>query len=125
MPILYVSLWFNIQKAVRVGVTKIQLLFSMQLCYTFLEVKYMPTKEMLLEKISRKPTPTNFTIRELDALMKKCGCEKFQGGRGSGIGYFHTATKRILQFDGPHPGKELYRYQIKKVIQFLKDLKEL
>ena len=85
----------------------------------------MPTKEILLEKICRKPAPANFTVRELDALMKKCGCEKFQGGRGSGIGYFHTATNRILQFDGPHPGKELYRYQIKKVIQFLKDLKEL
>ena len=62
----------------------------------------MPTKDILLEKICRKPAPANFTVRELDALMKKCGCEKFQGGRGSGIGYFHTASKRILQFDGPH-----------------------
>ena len=84
----------------------------------------MPTKEMLLEKIRRKPIPTNFTVRDLDALMKKCGCEKFQGGRGSGIGYFHTISKRILQFDGPHPGKELYRYQIKKVFDFLKEIKE-
>lgn len=78
----------------------------------------MPTKEALLEKISRMPTPANFTVRELDALMKKCACEKFQGGRGSGIGYCHTKTKRILQFDGPHPGKELYRYQIKKFSNF-------
>ena len=82
----------------------------------------MPTKETLLQKITRTPSPTNFTVRELDVLMKKCGCEKFQGGRGSGIGYFHPATKRILQFDGPHPGKELYRYQIKKVLQFLKEI---
>ena len=84
----------------------------------------MPTKEILLEKICRKPAPANFTVRELDVLMKKCGCEKFQGGRGSGIGYFHTASKRILQFDGPHPRKELYRYQIKKVLAFLKDIEE-
>ena len=82
----------------------------------------MPTKEMLLQKISRTPIPTNFTIRDFDALMKKCGCEKFQGGRGSGIGYLHLETKRVLVFDGPHPGKELYRYQIKKVIQFLKEI---
>ena len=85
----------------------------------------MPTKEQLLEKITRKPSPTNFTIRELDTLMKKCRCEKFQGGRGSGIGYFHLTTRRILQFDSPHPNKELYRYQIKKIIQFLKDIDEL
>ena len=82
----------------------------------------MPTKEILLQKISRTPIPTNFTIRDLDALMKKCGCEKFQGGRGSGIGYLHLETQRVLAFDGPHPGKELYRYQIKKVIQFLKEV---
>ena len=85
----------------------------------------MPTKEILLEKICRKPAPVNFTVRELDALMKKCGCEKFQGGRDSGIGYFHTASKRILQFDGPYPRKELYRYQIKKVLAFLKDIEEI
>jgi len=95
------------------------------LCYNPFEVKFMPTKEMLLQKLTRMPTPTNFTVRELDALMKKCGCEKFQGGRGSGIGYFHAATTRIVQFDGPHPGKELYRYQIKKVLQFLKEVGEL
>ena len=45
----------------------------------------MPKKSKLLEKILSKPAPTSFTIRELDALMKQCGCEKFEGGRGSGI----------------------------------------
>lgn len=89
------------------------------------EVRPMPTKEMLLEKLSRRPMPANFTVRELDLLMKQCGCEKFQGGRGSGIGYFHPATQRILQFDGPHPGKERYRYQIKKTIQFLSEIEVL
>lgn len=61
----------------------------------------MPKKSKLLEKLLSKPAPTSFTIRELDALMKQCGCEKFEGGRGSGIGYYHVETKRILQFDGP------------------------
>ena len=57
--------------------------------------------------------------------MKKCGCEKFSGGRGSSIAYLHTNTKRILQFDEPHPGKELYIYQIKMTMQFLRDIGEL
>lgn len=85
----------------------------------------MPKKKDLLEKLCRKPAPKNFTIRELDLLMGKCGCEKFSGGRGSGIGFVHSATKRVLQFDQPHPGKELYKYQIDKTIQFLKDIGEL
>ncbi len=85
----------------------------------------MPKKKDLIEKLCRKPSPTNFTIRELDLLMGKCGCEKFSGGRGSGIGFVHIQTKRILQFDQPHPGKELYRYQINKTIQFLNDIGEL
>ncbi len=85
----------------------------------------MSKKDNLLKKLIQRPIPTNFTTRELDALMKNCGCKKFEGGRGSGIGYFHEATKRIIQFDGPHPGNELYRYQIKMVIQFLKEVGEI
>ena len=85
----------------------------------------MPKKEDLINKLKAKPMPTSFTVHELDSLMKKCGCTKFEGGRGSGIGYFHDKSGRIVQFDGPHPGKELYRYQIKLVIKFLKEVGEI
>lgn len=85
----------------------------------------MPKKKDLLEKLCRKPSPKNFTTRELDLLMGKCSCEKFPGGRGSGIGFVHNETKRVLQFDQPHPGNELYRYQINKTIHFLKEIGEL
>lgn len=85
----------------------------------------MPKKKDLVGKLCRKPIPKNFTKKDLDALMNKCGCEKFSGGRGSGIGYIHLKTKRIVQFDEPHPGKDLYAYQIKIVIKFLKEVKEI
>lgn len=85
----------------------------------------MSKKEDLIDKLCKKPSPKNFTTRELDALMNKCNCMKFAGGRGSGIGYVHEGTKRILQFDEPHPGNELYNYQIKKVVQFLRDIGEI
>ncbi|SCP99897.1 type II toxin-antitoxin system HicA family toxin [Anaerobium acetethylicum] len=85
----------------------------------------MPKKEDLLDKIKRNPMPKNFTTRELDVLMRKCNCTKYTGGRGSGIGYCHEETQRMIQFDEPHPGNELYRYQIKKVVQFLKDIGEI
>lgn len=85
----------------------------------------MPKKEDLLEKLRKKPAPRNFTVRELDTLMSKCGCIKYSGGRGSGIRYVHQVTKRVVQFDSPHPGNELYPYQIKMVIKFLKEVKEM
>ena len=85
----------------------------------------MPKKEYLLEWVTRKPIPKNFTITDLDALMAKCGCQKRQGGRGSGIAYYNERTGRILQFYAPHPGNELKIYQIKKVITYLKDIGEI
>lgn len=85
----------------------------------------MSKKEKLLERIQQKPIIKNFKKAELDSLMNKCGCEKYQGGRGSGIGYRHTKTNLTVQFDEPHPGDELYIYQIKMVLQFLKDIGEI
>jgi hypothetical protein len=84
----------------------------------------MSKKKELLDKLFKKPYPKNFTTRELDTLMKNCGCSKFQGGRGSGIGYYHEATKRVVQFDGPHPGNELYKYQLEKIRQFIIEIGE-
>lgn len=84
----------------------------------------MPKKKDLLEKLFRKEIPRNFTTRELDTLMGMCGCEKDSGGRGSAIMYIHSATNRKLVFDGPHPGKELYSYQIKLVRKFLEETDE-
>ncbi len=85
----------------------------------------MPRKSDLVEKLMRKSIPRNFTKKELDILMNKCGCEKYSGGRGSSIAYYHAATGRILQFDGPHPGNELYPYQVKMVREFLRNIGEI
>ena len=85
----------------------------------------MPNKEKLVDKLTAKPMPRDFTIADLDTLMKKCGCQKYQEGRGSGIGYRHTATNRALQFDVPHPNKELFLYQVRAIIKFLKDVGEI
>lgn len=85
----------------------------------------MSKKEKLIEKLLRKPTPKNFKKSELDALMSKCNCTKTSGGRGSSIAYYSNTAKRIVQFDEPHPGNELYSYQIKMVIEFLKAIGEI
>ena len=85
----------------------------------------MPSKKDLIQKLTSKPIPRNFTTRDLDALMSKCNCTKYQGGRGSGIGYRHKLSNRAIQFDAPHPGKELYTYQVKAVIEFLRTIGEI
>ena len=85
----------------------------------------MASKQDLLEKLFRKPMPNNFTKKELDSLMQKCGCTKYAGGRGSSVIYYHTETKRTLQFDLPHPGHELRRYHISKTKNFLVEIGEV
>ena len=85
----------------------------------------MPTKEKLLLKLFQNKLPRNFSKQELDTLMKQCNCLKGQGGRGSGIRYYHEHTGRILAFDEPHPGNELYPYQIKLIREFLKETGEV
>ena len=79
----------------------------------------MPSRAKLLEKLFQKRIPRNFTKQDLTALMTQCGCIKGQGGRGSGIRFYHTKTGRILAFDEPHPENELYPYQIKMTRKFL------
>ena len=84
----------------------------------------MAKKEVLLLKLTSKPIPRNFTMRELDQLLSKCGCYKTPGGRGSSVKYIDPSTKRVLTFDKPHPGNELYPYHIEKVLCFLKEIGE-
>ena len=53
----------------------------------------MPTKEKLLQKLFQKRLPRNFTKQDLSALLAQCGCRKGQGGRGSGIRFFHEKSE--------------------------------
>ena len=84
----------------------------------------MANKEKLLRKLFQKKLPRNFTKKDLESLMSSCGCVKVQGGRGSGIRFYHEATGRILAFDEPHPENELYPYQVRMTRRFLIEIGE-
>ena len=84
----------------------------------------MPTKDKLIRKLTSTPAPRGFTIKDYESLMLKCNCEKYQGGRGSGVGFRHKSGRKII-FDLPHPRKELSKRMIEKVIRFLEDTGEL
>lgn len=81
----------------------------------------MSSRQKLLERFLRYEK--GLTVANLDTLMQQHNCQKYQGGRGSGLRYVHTETGRVLTFDGPHPEKELKRFHIKKVVKFLQELK--
>ena len=51
----------------------------------------MSQKDSLVERLLSKPK--DFTIDELESLMGKCCCKKFNRGRtsGSAIAYIHEA----------------------------------
>ena len=84
----------------------------------------MPTKDKLIRKLFQKKIPRDFSKQELDTLLSQCDCTKGSGGRGSGIRFIHNASGRILAFDEPHPGNDLYLYQVKMVREFLKAIGE-
>lgn len=82
----------------------------------------MSQKEDLINRLKTKPK--DFTTSELESLMSKCGCVKSNRGRtsGSAIAYVHEKTGRVLKFHSPHPKKELKRYMIDLVLDFLRDI---
>lgn len=80
----------------------------------------MATLDKLLTRIKNKPK--DYTTRELETLMQRCGCICGHGGRGSSLRFYHPDSGRILIFDGPHPENTLYPYQIKKVLAFLTEI---
>jgi len=85
----------------------------------------VPTKEQLIEKLINPGKSSSFTKKDLFSLMGKCSCNVSSGGRGSGIRISNENHTVKLMFDLPHPQKELYRYQRKKVILFLIQIGEI
>lgn len=73
----------------------------------------MPKKDDLIDKLCRKPRPKNFTTRELDLLMKKCDCEKRQGGRGSSIAFFIGRQDAFLLLMDRIPGMNYMTIRLK------------
>ena len=85
----------------------------------------MSNKEQLIRKLMNNPITKTFSVRDLDKLLSSCGCVKMIGGRGSAIKYKHLDSGKVLIFDKPHPGNNLYRYHIMLVRRILKTIREV
>ena len=72
-----------------------------------------------LAALFASPIPRSLTCREVESLLRALLCERTEGD-GSGVAYDRGG--KSVTFHRPHPGKELKRYQIKEIRDFLADI---
>ncbi|MGB8260331.1 MAG: type II toxin-antitoxin system HicA family toxin [Terracidiphilus sp.] len=68
--------------------------------------------------------PTDYTWEELVSLMAALGFELRTAG-GSGRKFFDPASGALLLLHEPHPAEVLKAYQIRAVLQFLRQEKRI
>ena len=79
----------------------------------------MARRDKLLERLLRRPL--DFTWDELVRLLRRLGFEPAKRGKSSGSRqrFQHGASGLAISLHRPHPQKELKRYQIDQIIDFL------
>ncbi|MCH5349317.1 MAG: type II toxin-antitoxin system HicA family toxin [Oscillospiraceae bacterium] len=79
----------------------------------------MGKKEKLIQRLMS--IPKDFTFDEMQALLEALGFEMSNKGKTSGsrVKFYKENTTIILH--KPHPHKELMEYQIKQIIEKLKE----
>lgn len=85
----------------------------------------MGKKERLKERLLSMPK--DFEHREMDTLLKQCGCVPDNRGKtsGSAIQYIHEETGNVFIYHRPHPGNIIKPYLMKRVIRFLQSIGEI
>lgn len=80
----------------------------------------MSKQEKLLKRL--QSLPTDFTYQELEALLHHYGFEPFNKGKTSGSRMvFINSDNRKIDIHKPHPKAILKRYQLKIIIEALKE----
>ena len=65
--------------------------------------------------------PKDFTFDEARALLESCGYEFSNSGKTGGSRVKFYRGKKIFRMHKPHPRKELLEYQVKALIEELKE----
>ncbi|GGC87244.1 type II toxin-antitoxin system HicA family toxin [Halopseudomonas salina] len=74
----------------------------------------------LLEKLQRKPSPKDFTWKEITRVLEHFGYHPLQGA-GSRVKFVHQNTKQVISLHKRHPDSTLLEYQIECVLAKLRD----
>ena len=78
----------------------------------------MSKKNKLLSRLKAKPKDFMFT--EAQNLLELCGYNLFNAGKTSGSRVSFVKGKKVFRMHKPHPRRELYSYQVKELIDELK-----
>ena len=79
----------------------------------------MGKKEKLIEKLLRRPK--DFTFEEAISLLEYLGFQKSNKGKTSGSRVRFRKGSLVINMHKPHPRKELLDYQIRDLIDVLKE----
>lgn len=79
----------------------------------------MGKKEKLIKRLLT--IPKDFTFEEMQTLLEALGYECSNKGRTSGSRIMFAKGNSIIMLHKPHPRKELLEYQIKQIIEKLKE----
>lgn len=78
----------------------------------------MSKKEKLIKKL--KTQPRDFTFNEAKTLLSLCGYIMKNLGKTSDSQVGFIKDKKVIHMHKPHPRKELHTYQVKELINKLK-----
>ena len=78
----------------------------------------MSRKDKLISRLKSKPN--DFTFDEGKTLLELCGYVMANSGKTSGSRVSFAREKKVFRMHKPHPRKELLAYQIKELIDELK-----
>lgn len=81
----------------------------------------MGQKDKLIRKLLSKPK--DFTFDEVESLLEYYNYHKDDKGRTSGsrVAFINDTTHSKIIMHRPHPRKNLLDYQVKQLIDLLKD----
>ena len=80
----------------------------------------MGQKEKLIEKLKAKPK--TFTFDDAESLLRYFSYRRSNKGKTSGSRVMFTSTEHPpIMLHKPHPRKELLEYQIKQLIEILRE----
>lgn len=79
--------------------------------------------DTLLDKLCKKPAPSDFRFSDLRKVMAYFGYLESNKGATSGsrVKFYNPDTKAVLLLHKPHPGDEMPKAAVDSVVNFLKE----
>jgi hypothetical protein len=78
----------------------------------------MSKKDKLIARLRSKPK--DFEFDEAKALLELCGYTVYNAGKTSGSRICFIKGQKVFRMHKPHPRKELLAYQVRELIDELK-----